>query len=130
MNQGLPKNERLKSRKQISTLFSENQHVFSYPFKCITAHIDPTDQAPAKLLISVSKRTFKRAVDRNHMKRLIREAYRKNKEIIYNEIDTTQSQVLLGILFVGKEVMQYHEVEKSMIKALHKLRKVLKNKPN
>ena len=122
MNQGLSKNERLKSRKQISILFSKNQHVFSYPFKYIFTPIDPIDHAKVKLLISVSKRTFKHAVDRNRMKRLIREAYRKNKFIIYDELQPTNTQLLLGVIFVGKELMEYSEIEKSMIKGLKKLK--------
>jgi len=125
MDQGLSKKERLKSRKQISNLFSKNQHVFSYPFKYIFTPIDPIDQASAKLLISVSKRTFKHAVDRNRMKRLIREAYRKNKNIIYDELQPLNTQLLLGVIFVGKELMEYSEIEKSMIKGLKKLKESL-----
>ncbi len=125
MDQGLSKIERLKSRKQISNLFSKNQHVFSYPFKYIFTAIKPIDQAPVKILISVSKRTFKHAVDRNRMKRLIREAYRKNKHLVYDEIQDRDSQLLLGVIFVGKELMEYADIEKSMIKGLNKLKDAL-----
>jgi len=76
---------------------------------------------PVKLLISVSKRTFKHAVDRNRMKRLIRESYRLNKTIIYDPLNKENSSILLGFIFVGKDMMEYKEIEKAMIKALAKL---------
>lgn len=130
MDQGLSKNERLKSRKQISKLFSKNQHVFSYPFKIIIVPSELLGQEPAKLLINVSKRTFKHAVDRNRMKRLIREAYRKNKGIIYDELSSDKSQILIGILFVGKELMEYKDIERLMIKGLKKLKLFIGNQSN
>ena len=128
MNQGLSKAERLKSRKQITQLFSKNQHVFSYPFKYIFSLSNQCNETPVKLLISVPKRSFKHAVDRNRIKRLIREAYRKNKAIIYKQLQTQETEILLGIIYVGKEIMTYQDIEKSLIKGLEKLRIKLKSK--
>ena len=121
MNQGLSKIERLKSRKQIDHLFSKNQSVFSYPFKFIISTATADIEVPAKLLISVSKRTFKHAVDRNRMKRLIREAYRKNKMPLYTAVTQKDATILIGLIFVGKELMNYHQVEIGIQKGLEKL---------
>jgi len=123
MDQGFSKDERLKSRKQISRLFSKNKHVFSYPFKFIYTTNDSESPYPAKVLISVSKRSFKRAVDRNHMKRLIRESYRKNKELIYAPLQDQGMKILVGIIFVGNEIMDYKKIESGIIKGLTKLSK-------
>ena len=119
--------ERLKSRKQITLLFSKNQNVFSFPFKYIYSTTAKTIDAPAKLLISVPKRSFKHAVDRNKIKRLIREAYRKNKMLIYDPLQSNETNILLGIIYVGKEIMTYSEIEKSMNIGLNKLRKKLES---
>jgi len=122
MNQSFTKDERLKSQKQISVLFSKNKHVFSYPLKFIYTSNNKEAKQPAQVLISVSKRTFKHAVDRNRMKRLIRENYRKNKSIIYDILNENDSKILLGIIFVGKELMDYQQIEKGMKKGLEKLK--------
>jgi len=121
MNQGLPREEKLKSRKQIRSLFLKNQHVFAYPFKLICNTADPNSPARVKILVSVSKRTFKHAVDRNRMKRLIREAYRKNKASLVNTLANQGITLNIGILFVGKDLMDYKQVEKGMIKVITKL---------
>jgi len=123
MNQGLARAERLKSRKQISQLFSKNNSTFSYPFKLVFSTPEPQNQAAVQLLISVSKRTFKLAVDRNRMKRLIRETYRKHKTPLTDLLNKREQSIRLGVLFVGKELMDYQQVEKGMIKALKKLEK-------
>ena len=125
MKNGFSKEERLKSRKQISLLFTNNKQLFSYPFKIIYAPNQQEDKSPVKLLISVSKRTFKHAVYCNRMKRLIRESYRLNKSSIYETLNHNDSKILLGIIFVGKEMMKYKEIEKAMIKALNKLQEQL-----
>jgi len=122
MNQSFTKDERLKSQKQISILFSKNKHVFSYPLKFIYTNNNKESKQAAQVLISVSKRTFKHAVDRNRMKRLIRESYRKNKFTIYDALNENDSKILLGIIFVGKELMNYQQIEKGMINGLEKLK--------
>ncbi len=129
MNQKLERGEKLKSRKQIKGLFLKNRHVFSYPVKLIWAPSNKVEDFPVRLLVSVSKRSFKKAVDRNRMKRIIREAYRKNKSIIYSEISQDENQNLLGILYVAKELLAYDEVEAGIIKGLKKMKRELNNKP-
>jgi len=125
MNQRLKKGEKLKSRKQIKFLFEKNQNVFVYPIKYIWEFSSPKQDYPVQVLVSIPKRNFKRAVDRNRLKRLLREAYRKNKDIIYDNLNLNNKSVLLGLLYVGKEILTYDEIEKSVRKALLKIKENL-----
>jgi len=78
LKQTFKKGERLSSEKSIATLFAEGDSFFQYPFKVVYKKEQSTYPFSVQLLISVSKRNFKKAVDRNKIKRLIREAYRKS----------------------------------------------------
>ncbi len=81
---------------------------------------------PAQMLVSVPSRTQKKAVVRNHLKRLIREAYRKNKNIIYPLIDGTDKRLLLGFIYTAKQVLTYDEIEQKIILSLQKLEQKIK----
>jgi ribonuclease P protein component len=116
-----PKEEHLCRKKLIEELFSKQGSSFGvYPLRIVWIKaVEPTS-APPQVLISVSKRTFKRAVDRNRIKRLIREAYRLNKYRI-TEQPNGHSIALLGIIFTGKEKSPLTLVEKKLISAFHRL---------
>lgn len=122
MNQEFCKNEKLKSRKQIAQLFSKNNHVFAYPIKTIWASLSEKKLDSTKVMVSVSKKKVKHAVDRNRIKRLIREAYRLNKKLLLGENESDYSPVIMGFIFVGKEAITFAEVEKGMKAALKKAR--------
>ena len=84
--QGLNKNERLKSKKNTGLLFKNGDSLFSFPFKLVYKWLEEgSDKNSVQLLVSVPKRKFKNAVDRNLLRRRIKEAFRKNK----TEIDIT-----------------------------------------
>ena len=115
------KNERLHSRKLIGKLFSDGSSFFIYPFKVIFLEVDAADDSPAKLLITVSKRNFKKAVQRNRIKRLIRESYRLNKQVLYSKRRNNGKQLLTGLIFVGKTIPPFAEIERKIILILHRL---------
>ena len=71
---------------------------------------------PVQMTVSVSKKRFKRAVDRNRIKRLVREAYRLQKPQLYEQLGETDEQLAWMIIFVGKEMPEYRRVEKAMRK--------------
>ena len=116
-----PKEEHLCRKKLIEELFSKQGSSFGvYPLRIVWIPAPALTTAPPQVLISVSKRTFKRAVDRNRLKRLIREAYRLNKYRL-TEQPNGHSIALLGIIFTGKEKSPLTLVEKKLISAFHRL---------
>lgn len=116
MNNSFGKEEKLKSRKRIEQLFAEGKSVKAYPV--ITVFLPNEDSiVHSQVGFSVSKKRFKKAVDRNLVKRRMREAYRLNKEIL-----SERGTVSMMFIYVGKTIPQYAEVEKSVVKALIKLR--------
>ena len=116
-----PKEEHLCRKKLIEELFSKQGSSFGvYPLRIVWIKSEMPTTAPPQVLISVSKRTFKRAVDRNRLKRLIREAYRLNKYRL-TEQPNGHEVALLGIIFTGKEKSPLTLVEKKLISAFHRL---------
>ena len=112
-----PKIEKLKSKKLIEKLFSEGRSVSSYPLRIVYLQTEFDDNCISKVGVSVSKRHFKKAVDRNRIKRVMREAYRLNKAAFFNNITT---QYALMILYIGNEKLTYIEVEAATIKLFDK----------
>lgn len=94
------KKDKLKSKKIIDALFSEGKSISAYPLRLVylPTHFDTSVQTQTG--VSVSKRHFKKAVDRNRIKRLMREAYRLNRHQYFNNIST---QYALMILYIGNE---------------------------
>jgi ribonuclease P protein component len=118
MNFKFPKKEKLKSKKLIEILFTEGKAVSKYPFKLIYLKTKLTDDVKVQVGVSAPKRNFKRAVDRNRAKRLMRESYRLNKHLIFNSIETSYAFMFL---YLGKDIPKnYDEVNKSMVKLMQK----------
>jgi len=116
-----PKEEHLCRKKLIEELFSKQSSSFGvYPLRLVWIKAPTPTTAPPQVLISVSKRTFKRAVDRNRLKRLIREAYRLNKYRLTEQPNGHQV-ALLGIIFTGKEKSPLALVEKKLISGILRL---------
>lgn len=122
-----PKAEKLKSKKLIEKLFTEGKNVTNFPLKLIYVENSTGKDVPIKTGVTVPKRKFKKAVDRNRIKRLLREAYRLNKHIIFNNIEGNYA---LLILYLGNEMPQYGQIEKSMVGALTKLQKRIYDEEN
>ena len=116
MNFRFPKSEKLKSKKAIELLFSEGKSISKYPIKVffIPSENNKTTQAG----FAVSKRNFKNAVDRNRIKRQLKEAYRLQKHLLKNEHGATFA---LFFLYLGKEKPHYSKIETAMKSLLKKL---------
>ncbi|WP_406685288.1 ribonuclease P protein component [Seonamhaeicola sp. MEBiC1930] len=117
MNFTYGKKEKLKSKKLIDQLFTEGQSVSAYPLRIIYLETSFDEEVVAKTGVSVGKRYFKKAVDRNRIKRLLREAYRLNKANYFNNITT---QYAFMVLYIGKDKPSFTQIETQMNKAFKK----------
>ena len=103
--------ERLKSRKQIAALFERGKQVKVYPLKLTYLHVAHGSKFPARAAFSVPKRNFKKATDRNRVKRLLKEVYRKEKYTLYDSLD---QPLIFMITFMGNTFPTYENVEQKM----------------
>lgn len=118
------KEERLCNIKLIEKLFSNGSSFLVYPFRIIWLSEDSSSNFPVQVLISVPKRKFKRAVDRNLIKRRIREVYRLQKsEDIYPFLNEHAAKILLGINFIGNEIPDSSFLEKKFRAAILRFKK-------
>ena len=97
-----PKEEHLCRKKLIDELFGQGSSFGLYPLRLVWRPTESPATEPLQVLVSVSKRNFKRAVDRNYLKRLMREAYRLNKYRLL-EAEGGHRVGLLAIIYTGKE---------------------------
>ena len=111
MDFSYPKNEKLKSRKTIDLLFTEGKSVSKYPLRLVYTPLKESDEK-LKFGVSVSKKHFKKAVDRNYFKRLLRECYRLNKNLI---IDKIEQPVAVMFFYQTKERLSYQEINEKTI---------------
>ena len=111
--------ERLKSRKKIGSLFKEKQSVASFPIRFF--YTKTTDGFTLQSAFSVSKKHFKKAVDRNRLKRLMRESLRLNKERLIALLDEKGIKVAGMWVYVGMEIIDHIQMNKSVIKSIDKL---------
>jgi len=125
--------ERLKSRKTIARLFKEGNSFVAYPLRVVWLELEGEraregervrneesveEDFTTQVAISVSKRTFKNAVDRNRLKRRIREAYRLHKHDFYEKL--ADRTVALMLTFIAKEDLAFAEIEAGVKKMIRK----------
>ena len=117
------KEERLNSKKKIKELFDKGSSFYLFPFKVIYLEQVPLDSGKSpchQIMISVPKRKFKKAVDRNLIKRRIREAYRLNKSII--RPDGVQKAYLIAYIYTTDKVLSQAAISKKLISVLGRLK--------
>jgi ribonuclease P protein component len=113
------KEERLCNKRLIDSLFHNGSSFLCYPFK-VSWRLSDELAVPAQVLFAVPKKRFKHAVDRNLLKRRMREAYRLNKqELLY--VTLGENKLILALTYVGKEIEPYELIQKRMIKLLNQL---------
>ena len=120
-NYSLGKKEHLKSNLSIQDLLKTGQTVSAYPLKIYwKISSDNHQKSPVRVAFSVPKRKFKRAVDRNLVKRRIRESYRLNKYILINPLLDKKLNVIMVILFLSDEFISFDSMDALIRKLLHK----------
>ena len=116
------KQEKLKSKKLIQQLFEQGNTLFQFPLQLVYLKIDHTSDYTVQAGFSVPKKKFKRAVDRNRIKRLMREAYRKHKHTLYQN---NKEKYVLMCIYTDEKEHKYVDIEEKMILLLKKLSKKL-----
>jgi ribonuclease P protein component len=117
-----PKNEKLKSRKTIDLLFTEGKTVTKYPLRLVYMETTFDDDVTLKIGVSVSKKHFKNAVDRNYFKRVLRECYRLNKHILTDNID---KKFAMLFFYQTKDRLSYQEINEKTILLFEKFVKAI-----
>jgi ribonuclease P protein component len=117
----LKKKERICSKLRIQNIFEKGEKVFSYPF-FFAYQVASAEQTLVEVMIGVSKKKFKRAVDRNRIKRLCRELYRLHKSQLTADLSQgAPLQLSLSITFVGSKMPEYKSLQTQYRKALIQL---------
>ncbi len=116
MDESFGKSEKLKSKKLIDSLFLEGRSVKSFPLKLIYL---PIEGEKNKIAVSVPKKLVKTAVHRNRIKRLMREAFRKNKYLVKRDFS---SSFALMFIYISRDEVTFEKLEESLIKTIEKLR--------
>ena len=117
MNFTYSKNEKLKSKITIGLLFSEGKSVSKYPLRLVYYADDSVDAQKIKMGVSVSKKHFKKAVDRNYFKRVLRETYRLNKHKLIESLDKPYAFMLF---YQSKDRLSFEEINTKTIQLFEK----------
>ena len=116
-----PKNEKLKSKNTLDLLFSEGNSVSKYPLRLVFVENPSEEKELIKMGVSVSKKYFKHAVDRNYFKRVLRECYRLNKDILVNNLEKPYAFMFF---YQSKDRLTYQEINE---KTIHLFQKFVEN---
>ena len=120
------KNERLSGRNSVETLFGAGKSFNLNPFKIFYTVEQTGMPLEVKILVAVSKKKFRHAVDRNRLKRKTREAYRLNKSLLLNNLTTHTSSLNIGFVYVDSEKdPSFALIQKSMITCLEKITRLI-----
>ena len=116
-----PKKEKLCSKILIDSLFSNGKSIYLYPFRIKYSLSSDPDASNHQFLATVPKRNFKRAVDRNLLKRRIKEAYRLNKSLCL-DFDDSGEFFNIAYIYIAKEIHDYQLMEAKLIDTLKRLK--------
>jgi len=115
------KKEKLKSRKQLEALFSKGKTFLLFPVKVFYLLPETPLDNIVKTGVGASSRTFKKAVQRNRIKRLLREAYRLNKQPLHQFLQTHNRQLVVFLLYIDKQLPKKNSIQPKMPVILEKL---------
>lgn len=118
--------ERLKSRKEIERLFREGNSFSQYPLRLVWLPMEERrSEFPVQFALSVPKRKFKRAYQRNRIRRQVREAYRLHKHRLYRQLAGAEHQIAFLVLYTAGEALPFRQIENAMRGIINRLLKKL-----
>lgn len=121
-----PREQRLRSKRQIDALFKEGKGGFVYPVRYVVLSRETADPE-VRVLISVSKRYHKRAYVRNRLKRRVREAYRLHKEDLRELIRQRGESLWLALLYTTDQELDYRVIERAIVQVLDRVKTASQN---
>lgn len=122
------KSERLCNKTLFEELIASKNSFVKYPYRIVLKESSQKGEYPARIAISVSKKKFKRAVKRNYIKRLTREAFRRNKPEFYESLQPGKTIDILFI-YLDDRLPVYEKTEKAIKNALQKISGYFKTEP-
>ncbi len=129
----LPKSERLYLRESISELFANGRTFVCFPYRVVyyikkadaEDQPDPKRQGRCAIMIAAPKKRFKHAVERNHVKRLTREAYRVQKLPLHNALEKTGLSIEIGFIYVDNKFISFDETYKVIGRAIGRIQRAI-----
>ncbi len=122
----LAKNKKLVGKLRVQRVFTEGESSIAFPIRACVLRIQTIEKGevrePIQVLFSVSKRMFKRAVKRNRLKRLMREAYRLHQQDLLDHCGQTNAQIEVAFLYISNKEVDFATMEKAMLKAIRKIK--------
>jgi ribonuclease P protein component len=116
------KEERLCNKRLLDKLFHSGSSFLCYPYRVLWFEAPVPQQSTVQVVFAVAKKRFRRAVDRNLIKRRTREAYRLHKqELLYKPLQEQNKQLILSVNYIGKEINDFAFVDKKMAKLMIQL---------
>lgn len=120
------KEERLYGYAALDNVYNKGKRVQTDSIKVIYIEVPASDEPPCRVVFSVSKRSFKKAVDRNLIKRRMREIYRNHKHLLYNHLNEKEKSIHIHITYISRQIISFASLKESLLKAL----KIIANKLN
>lgn len=118
-----PKTEKLCGEIRISKLFAKGSAFIVYPIRMVYHFNEQSNESGVKVLVAVPKKKIRKAVDRNLLKRRIREAYRLNKGVIVDIMKKSEKSMELALTYVSDQIIDYKELEKKVDMGLNRILK-------
>jgi ribonuclease P protein component len=119
--QTFTKEERLSSYREIKRLFREGKTFYQRPFRVTWMHRQADAGFPVQVMMGVPRYNFSRAVDRNRIRRYMKEAYRLNKHLLYGYLEGKGDRLIVSIAYTGKEIAPFIRIREKIILLLHRL---------